>query len=269
MCGPLGGLELGGRGLGGECGQLVHISPINNAPDISTGSYTPPSSCGTSAPDDACFFGQYYTFEDSTAVLSIAGVGLNDVDLYELCDYTAPECETIDTTVRAVLGSVALNTRSNLVFYVSERNQQARRGARAHAQKRPRMCARALKSLGRARTRFAGRGAQGIARGRDFARPDRHALGRGALPGSERLRRRPWPREMLPVWLVLVTRTQRGAGVTSPRKWSALPPIRGAAHLPCVSRQNRRASQPASQIFGAAGRASAIYGLKRKMRNAL
>ena len=106
--------------------QLVHISPVNNAPQIGTGTYTPPSSCGTAAPDDECFFGQYFTPEDSAALVSIAGVAVDDPDLYELCDYTAPTCKSIDVTVRADLGSVSLNTRSNLVLYVSDRNQQVR-----------------------------------------------------------------------------------------------------------------------------------------------
>ncbi len=103
----------------------MHISPVNNAPQIATGAYQPPNSCGTVQPDDECFFGQFFTLEDSAAAISVGGVGVDDADLYELCDFSAPMCKSIDMTVRADYGAVSLNTRSNLVIYVAQRNQQS------------------------------------------------------------------------------------------------------------------------------------------------
>jgi hypothetical protein len=98
---------------------------LNNPPQVTQGQYEVPSSCTTSSPDNECFFGQYYTFEDSPIIVSLGGVNVDDPDLYELCDYTSPQCKSIDITVRAEFGSVALNTRSNLVIYITGRNQQS------------------------------------------------------------------------------------------------------------------------------------------------
>ena len=109
--------------------QLVHIVDIDDAPQIynPTLLYTPAPSCiisqkGQLPPgwlSPTCNFGLYFTLEDSDITISISGLEISDVDVYETCTYsgqTFQECHNLMVLFKVFKGTMLLNSRTNLNF---------------------------------------------------------------------------------------------------------------------------------------------------------
>lgn len=106
--------------------QIISILDINDSPTIKnpSESYIPPLECSNAASENFfCNFGQFWTLEDSGNVLPITGTLIDDLDLYEPCVTSDPECSNLDVYIKTYKGAIQLNTRSNLNFYVSARSQ--------------------------------------------------------------------------------------------------------------------------------------------------
>jgi len=106
--------------------QILHIVDINDTPEIShpASTYSFPFYCNKLSRQPECHFGQFFSYEDTSAAVQIGGVQIEDIDVKESCTFINPECAKIDVSVRAARGSVALNTRSRLSFYENTREAQ-------------------------------------------------------------------------------------------------------------------------------------------------
>lgn len=111
---------------GGMIEQLVYTLDINDRPQIvaPAESYKLPAFCDGRNPNPVCHFGQVYSYEDTDTNVEVKGVLINDVDVYEKCNFTNPECAKIDVNVNAAMGAIGLNTRTGLSSYESSRSSQ-------------------------------------------------------------------------------------------------------------------------------------------------
>ena len=115
----------------GSVSQLVHIVPLNNAPNIYNPTLSDPAltaaDCLITKPSQlppgwlspTCNFGSYFTLEDSTNTISISGVTIGDVDVYETCSYTGQaftECHNLKVLFKVYRGTMLLNSRTDLNF---------------------------------------------------------------------------------------------------------------------------------------------------------
>jgi len=105
----------------GEFRQLVHIIDINDAPVISpptqvTLKCDEPPTTEKPRPPLQCYFGQFFSYEDTETKVGIPNIAIWDEDLDEQCEI-GEECAKMDVEVRAFRGALGLNTRSNLNFY--------------------------------------------------------------------------------------------------------------------------------------------------------
>ena len=109
-----------------ELTQMLHISDVNNAPVLANpgDNYRPSPVCAADplSTMGQCHFGQFFRLEDTSKTLSIAGVKATDIDLWETCSYTFPECTKVDVNVVTLKGSTGLNTRVNLNVYQNQRS---------------------------------------------------------------------------------------------------------------------------------------------------
>jgi hypothetical protein len=97
---------------------FVRIIPLNNAPNFDAGN---PMKNFVACPD--CIglrslepdFGQYFTFEGSSATITISGLVARDDDFFEGCN-TVTTClgRQVSVTITTAVGAVRLNTLSDL-----------------------------------------------------------------------------------------------------------------------------------------------------------
>jgi hypothetical protein len=111
---------------GGSLEQLIYSVDINDRPGITKplDSYELPAYCDGHNPNPACHFGQVYSYEDTDTNVEVKGVLIYDIDVYEKCLFTNPECAKIDVTVQSAMGAIGLNTRTGLSSYESSRSSQ-------------------------------------------------------------------------------------------------------------------------------------------------
>jgi hypothetical protein len=100
---------------------FVRIVPLNNAPNFDAGNpmknfvacYDCDDELKSLEPD----FGQYFTFEGSSATITISGLIAKDDDLFEGCStVTACLSRQISVTIATSVGVVRLNTLSDLII---------------------------------------------------------------------------------------------------------------------------------------------------------
>jgi len=113
----------------GSISQLVHIVALDDAPDIFNPTLTDTlsSDCVISEKSHipigwlspTCNFGSFFTLEDSAVTISISGVDINDVDVYETCTFSGQifvECRNLKVLFKVYKGTMLLNSRTDLNF---------------------------------------------------------------------------------------------------------------------------------------------------------
>ncbi len=94
--------------LSGEMEMLLKIKGVNDAPVVVNpqDKYVRPEVCEARNEERECHFGQFWAEEDTADTLSIGGMEISDVDLYE----QTPDAR-FAVKVIAKKGTVDFNTR--------------------------------------------------------------------------------------------------------------------------------------------------------------